>query len=100
MAQLPDIHSATCPDLNNLSTHWRSMLNPALAQPMLGVNIIPNIQLAVGPNVINHKLGQQMQGWFVTDIQGMATIYRSAPMNSTTLTLTSSAAVTINLGVF
>lgn len=41
-----------------------------------------------------------MQGWFLVDIQGPATIYSSAPFNNLTLTLTSNTAVTVSIGVF
>jgi hypothetical protein len=86
--------------LNLMQTQWAQAINPVLANPINGVTIIPNIALSDGTTVINHHLGQIQQGWFITDIQGAATIYRSAPFNSLTLTLTSSAAVTVNLGVF
>jgi hypothetical protein len=86
--------------LSLLQSSWSSDLNPLIANPVNSVNVLKNISLKIGSNVINHKLGRNMQGWFITDIDGVATIYRSAPMNDLTLTLTSSAAVTIQLGVF
>ena len=86
--------------LDQMQTRWASVLNPVLANPLNDVLILPNQVLTSGINVINHRLGQMLQGWFLTDIQGAATIYRSAPLSSTTLTLTSSAAVTCNIGVF
>lgn len=79
---------------------WASSLNPVLSNPLNNINLIQNIPLIIGKNIINHKLGQMMQGWFVVDVQGIATLYRSAPLNDLTLTLTSSAVVTISLGVF
>lgn len=79
---------------------WAAALNPVLANPLNTATSLNNVSLVVGPNIINHKLGRTLQGWFVTDIQGVASIYRSAPFNSTTLTLVSDAAVTVNLGVF
>ena len=79
---------------------WASQLNPVLANPMNSVSIIKGVSLVNGQTVINHLLGRQMQGWFLTDVNGAATIYRSAPMNNLTLTLTSNAAVTVNIGVF
>lgn len=53
-----------------------------------------------GVTTINHKLGQVQQGWFIIDINGAATVYRSQPFNDKTLVLTSNAAVTVNIGVF
>lgn len=83
-----------------LLTKWSSALNPLLQNPLNSVNILKDVQLKNGVTVINHLLQQQQQGWFIVDIQGAATIYRSAPFNSTNITLTSNAAVTISLGVF
>lgn len=86
--------------LELLETQWASQLNPLLANPMNAVSILSSILLAVGINVINHKLGRKPQGWFLTDINGAAVIYRSSAFNDLTLTLTSDAAVTVNIGVF
>jgi len=79
---------------------WASTLNPLVANPMNSASILKDIALISGITIINHQLGRMMQGWFLTDINGSSTIYRSAPMNSSTLTLTSSAIVTVNIGVF
>jgi hypothetical protein len=87
-------------NLMQLATQWRAILNPVIANPLNNVSILQDIQLKNGVTTINHLLGQQQQGWFLVDIQGAATIYRSAPFNSTTLTLTSNAAVTVSIGVF
>ena len=78
---------------------WAAQLNPVLADPFFP-SIISNVSLINGTTVINHKLGRMMQGWFITDINGAATIYRSKPLNNLTLTLTSNAAVTVSIGVF
>jgi hypothetical protein len=86
--------------LDQMQTRWASQLNPLLANALNGVTIIPNIALINGVTVINHSLGQTQQGWFLVDVQGPATIYRSQPFNSTTLTLTSSAAVVVSIGVY
>src|SRR5712671_4951391 len=83
-----------------MQNRWASQLNPVLGNPMTNMSILKNITLASGNNVINHKLAQLQQGWIITDIQGAATIYRSQPFNDKTLTLNSSAPVTISLGVF
>lgn len=83
-----------------MENKWASILNPVLANPMTNMSILENIKLTTGTNVINHLLGQVQQGWVIIDIQGAATIYRNAPFNSTTLSLSSSADVTVSLGVF
>ncbi len=83
-----------------MQNRWSSQLNPLLANPLNDVSILKNVSLVAGTNVINHLLGKVQQGWFLTDIQGAATIYRSAAFNGLTLTLTSSAPVICNIGVF
>lgn len=83
-----------------LQTRWAAIINPFLARPMNQSMVIPAITLAVGDNVINHRLGRRMQGWFLTDIQSPAVIYRNAPFNDLTITLNSDAIATISLGVF
>ena len=85
-----------------MQTRWKSALDPLLANPMNDVSILKNVSLIDGANTINHYLGRVMQGWFIVDIQGAATIYRpnTKPFNSLTLTLISSAAVTASIGVF
>ena len=94
MSQLPQL--LTPP----LLTRWKAILDPVIASPMAGVSILPNVTLVPGNTIINHGLGKTMSGWFLADAQGPATIYRSQPLNDKTLTLTSSAAVVVSIGVF
>ncbi len=86
--------------LSLLQTQWKAQLDPVLANPMTSMLILSNISLIDGATVINHKLGGTQQGWIILDQQGPASIYRSQPFNKTTLTLTSSAAVIVSIGVF
>lgn len=83
-----------------MQTGWSTQLNPWIQNPMSQGVYLENVALANGATQINHKLDRMMQGWMITDINGAATIYRSQPLNSKTLTLTSNAAVTVNLYVF
>ena len=83
-----------------MQTQWAAQLNPLLDNPLSSAILLEGVSLNNGVTVVNHLLGRQMQGWFIVDINGAATVYRSAPMNNKTLTLTSSAAVTVNIGVF
>lgn len=82
------------------NSQWASALNPIIANPIATPEIIKNVPLKMGINVVNHSLGRVMQGFFIIDIQGPATVYRSSPFNATTLILTSNSAVTLSLGVF
>lgn len=79
---------------------WAQSLNPVLANPLLSGKVLGPITLVSGVNAVNHGLGRTMQGWFITDQNALASIYRSAPLNATNLVLTSSAAVTLLLWVF
>jgi len=83
-----------------MQNKWGSLLNPVLANPTTNMSILKNVALASGNTVINHLLGAVQQGWVVLDVDAAATIYRSAPLNDKTLTLHSSAACTVTLGVF
>lgn len=87
-------------NLQMMQTQWASQIDPMIANPANKMSILKNIVLASGNNVINHLLGRTQQGWIITDIQGAATVYRSAPFNALTLTLNSSAPVTVSVGVF
>lgn len=97
--QLP-LQQTQVRDLSLLSTKWKSILDPLIANPMNSIIVLRNVHLVIGTNVINHLLGQMQQGWTLTDIQAGAVIYRNADFNSLTLSLSSSANVTVNIGVF
>lgn len=86
--------------LSLLQTRWKSVLDPVISEPFNSGQILASIALNNGVTVINHKLGRVQQGWIITDIQGSASIYREAAFNALTLTLSSSAAVTVNIFVF
>jgi hypothetical protein len=88
------------PELSLLETKWASILNPVITNPISNPTILNGVSIVSGSNVINHKLGQTPQGWFVSDINAPATIYRSAAFNNLTLTLTSSADCIVNLVIY
>ena len=82
-------------------TKWSATLNPVLAIPFLSGNQIFNIVLTAStPKVINHLLQRMPQGWFLTDNQADAVVWRSAAFNSLTITLEASANTTISFWVF
>jgi len=88
--------------LPQMQIQWAAALNPVIGNSIVNGLQLSNVSLANGTTVLNHLLARNMLGWFVTDVQGAATIYRpkTAPFNSKTLTLVSSAAVTCNLWVY
>lgn len=83
-----------------MQSQWASQLNPVLANPMTNIQILENISLVTGTNVINHKLNQTQQGWMLVDLQGAVIPYRNAPFNSKTLSLFASGPVICSIGVF
>jgi hypothetical protein len=86
-----------------MQTRWASILNPILAGPLSQSNILANVSLINGVNVIDHKLGRKLQGWWIVRQNAAAQIYDNQAnnlMSDKTLVLTSNAAVTVNLVVF
>lgn len=83
-----------------MQTRWASQINPLLNQPVVNGNYLKNITLAVGNNVINHKLARKAEGYIITDQTAASQIYRSQPFTDTSITLNASAACTVNLLVF
>lgn len=96
---LPIFHS-TDRAMQLMQTSWASKINPLIDSPLSSPILLTDIALTSGNNVINHKLGRQPQGWIITDINGVSSIYRNAPFNNLTLTLNSSNSVSVNLMVF
>ncbi len=83
-----------------MQTKWKAQLDPLLLNPLNEVLILDNVSLKSGVNVINHLLGRTQQGWFFVDKQAAGDVYRTAPFNDLTLTLTASANITVSIGVF
>lgn len=89
-------------ELSQMQSQWAAALNPVIANPITNGIQLTGVKLVNGTTIINHLLSQKMRGWFYTDIDGAATLYKpnTAPFNDKTLTLVSSAAVTVNLWVY
>lgn len=83
-----------------LQTKWKSILDPLLKNPLVDGLLLNGLDITSGTTVINHRLGRKMQGWFVVDTDAGTDIYRSAPFNDKTLTLTSGTACVVSLWVF
>lgn len=79
---------------------WATALNAVLSNPTSNPSLLTGVQIVTGVNVINHGLQQTQQGWFVVDTNAAITLYRSAPFNDLTLTLTASGPATVNIAVF
>lgn len=87
-------------DPSQMMTKWKSEIDPVLANLIINGLQLSNIRLYVGANYINHKLGRNQLGWFLTDQDGAVQVFRSAPFNDTSLTLTSNANVNVSLWVY
>ena len=97
--QLPLIKTSIR-EMQQMESQWKALLDPVLANPLTSGSQLTGIVLTAGVNVINTKLGRKAQGWLITDINSGATVYRSAPFNDLTLTLTSSGNAVVNLWVY
>ena len=94
------IMQSTDMSLSMMQTRWASVLNQIIDNPANKSVLLTGIALKAGVNVINHRLGRMMQGWVIADKDSGANIYRSAPMNELTLTLTTDIASNVILEVF
>jgi len=86
-----------------LQTNWAQQLNPIIQDPMSNNVILKNVVLTTGLNVINHKLGRNLQGWVLVRQRASASIFDaqdSNPNTALTLYLNSNANVTVDIMVF
>lgn len=97
---LPLIKITGLPSVDQMQTKWKSEIDPVLINPIVNGLPLAGVFLLNGTTTINHKLGRKMIGWFLTDQNAGTTIFRSAPLNDKTLTLTAGANVTVDLWVF
>jgi len=96
---LPIVHDPN-QNLNLIQQKWKAKLDPIFSNPNVSGKLLTNVNLNNGSTQIPHGLGGVPKGWRIEDITGPATIYRSAPFDNQNLTLTSSAAVTVNIWVY
>ena len=84
-----------------MQTGWKKLLDPLLANPIMQGLAIKSITLVSGVAlVIPTKLDRTQQGWFITDINSNATVWRTQPFNAVNLTLQASANTVIDIWVF
>ena len=100
LPNLPIFQQLTQNSFSLLQTSWKAALTPIIQNELNQGILLENISLIIGDNQINHLLTRMQKGWIITDINGAAMIYRSQPLNDRTLTLNSTAAVTISIWVF
>lgn len=79
------------------------MLNPIIVLPTSQGLVLQNVAVTAGANVINHKLGRKLQGWYPTRVRAATALYDTQDSNKTpdlTLQLTATNNATIDLFVF
>lgn len=89
--------------LDLMQVTWATQLDPVINSPLARPVMLKNVVLKAGTNVINHKLGKKLQGWFTTRVRAASTLYDQQdtnPMPDLTLTLVASADVTVDLVVY
>lgn len=89
--------------LNQVQQNWKTILDPVIANPITQGLMLSNVKLKNGVTIVNHLLSRKLQGWFIVGINGASTIFDNQASNQSpqlTLSLTSSAAVTVSLWVF
>lgn len=89
--------------LQDTQVKWASIIDPVVANPANNSLILQNVSLVTGSNVINHNLGQPLQGWKIVRQRATAAIHDNQDSNQMpqlTLVLVSSAPVSIDLEVY
>lgn len=89
--------------LSMMQTRWASIINPVLGNPLVDGAVLKQVALTSGSNVVNHKLGRKLQGWFITRLRAASDIYDTQDSNTIpelTLQLEASADATVDIYVF
>lgn len=86
--------------LDLLQNQWKSILDPIVANAIVQGSQLSGIQLTTAATTFPHKLGRKQQGWFITDINAAATIFRTGDFNTSNMVLTASAACTVDIWVY
>lgn len=89
--------------LSLLQTSWSEQLNPLIRNAANKSSILQQVQLSVGDNIVNHKLGRKLQGWSLIRKRGAAEVYDKQDTNrmqDLTLVLNSTASVIVDIEVF
>lgn len=82
-------------------TLWASKLDPVLANPIVQGLAINSVSLTANvAKTIPTTLNRTQLGWFITDINAAARLFRTGDFNATNMVLTADATVTVNIWVF
>lgn len=89
--------------LNMMQDWLLTVINPLLGNEIIGGQILTKIALVSGSNNVNHGLGRPLLGWYLVRQRASATVYDTQDANTTpqsTLLLTSSGSITVDIAVF
>lgn len=89
--------------LNTVQDNIAKVTNPIASNALVNGYVLHQVVLVTGSNSIEHKLGRNLQGWFITRLRGAASIYDAQdanPLPASFLLLQSSADVTVDIYVF
>lgn len=70
-------------DLNRVQSNVEKALTPVLTNLLLDSNLVREVPLVVGTNVVDHKLGRAPIGYIITRQRAAANIYDVQDTNST-----------------
>jgi len=74
-----------------LQNQWKSILDPIVANAIVQGSQLTGVQINASATTIPHKLGRKQQGWFITDINAAAMVFRTGDFNDSNMILTASA---------
>ncbi len=83
-----------------LQTAWASQLNPLLANPVLQGVLQKNVVLNPGLNVINHKLGRNLQGYLITGMHNLYSQIFDTTSTTPNLTLNLNSSVSTSIDIY
>ena len=93
--------------LDDVQTNIANTLSPVLKSLIIDGVLVKDIVLANGVNRVNHTLGRVPEGWLIVDHNTAATVFKTVPTSaantitdSSTISLTSSGAVTVSIWFF
>jgi hypothetical protein len=90
-------------EINRLQDNVGDGFNTVLNAGILDYNIVSNQVLAVGDNIVNHKLGRAVIGWFIIRKRGPGNFYDKQDSNPTptkNIVINSDSAVTVDFYFF
>ena len=89
--------------LDQMQSTWSTILSQTLTCPLIRGNLLSDVALVSGSNIINHKLNRKLTGWILVRIGAAAVIYDTQDTNQMpdkTLSLVSDADATVSIWVF